>query len=193
MYNNSEQEVIIHNIQRTVSKNIYDYRRNENLSLEKLSQLTGVSKTMLNQIEKGESNPTITTLWKIANGLHIPLTTLITPKHNQISVIDKSDITPIYNHDQSTTVFPYFLYEEEKQFEMFKMEIQQNGEMLAEGHHSESEIYIIVTEGDVELEINDKSYQLSKDQGIRFKSDFKHIYRNIGKGVVSIISSIQYK
>lgn len=41
----------------------------QRLSLDATAQLTGVSKAMLGQIERGESSPTIATLWKIASGL----------------------------------------------------------------------------------------------------------------------------
>ncbi len=43
------------------------------LSLDDAAALTGVSKPMLGQIERGQSVPTVTTLWKIATGLKTPL------------------------------------------------------------------------------------------------------------------------
>ncbi|MDA6151190.1 helix-turn-helix transcriptional regulator, partial [Escherichia coli] len=51
-----------------LAKNLKAFRENKKLSLEKVAELTGVSKTMIGQIERGESSPTITTIWKIANG-----------------------------------------------------------------------------------------------------------------------------
>ncbi|TEB40949.1 XRE family transcriptional regulator, partial [Flavobacterium circumlabens] len=60
-------------IHTIVAHNLSQYRTSQQLSLSTVSKLTGVSKTMLNQIENGQSNPTITTLWKIANGLHLPI------------------------------------------------------------------------------------------------------------------------
>ncbi len=41
-------------------------------SLARLAEETGVSKAMLGQIERNESSPTVSTLWKIATGLNIP-------------------------------------------------------------------------------------------------------------------------
>ena len=38
-------------------------------SLEKLSEVSGVSKTMLFQMEKGEGNPSVNTLSRLAAGL----------------------------------------------------------------------------------------------------------------------------
>lgn len=50
-----------------IAKNLKAFRENKKLSLEKVAELTGVSKTMIGQIEKGESSPTITTVWKISS------------------------------------------------------------------------------------------------------------------------------
>ena len=52
-------------------------RAERNLTLGQLSQVSGVSKAMLSDIEKGGSNPTINTIWKIANGLNVPYTRLM--------------------------------------------------------------------------------------------------------------------
>lgn len=65
------------NINLILSKNLKYLRNERKLSLDKLADLTGISKTMLGQIERGESNPSITTVWKIANGLKISFTALI--------------------------------------------------------------------------------------------------------------------
>ncbi len=59
---------LMEEIQLILAKNLKTIREKEKLSLEKVSQLTGVSKTMIGQIERGESSPTLTTIWKIANG-----------------------------------------------------------------------------------------------------------------------------
>ena len=48
-------------------------------SLDRAAQETGVSKAMLGQIERGESSPTIATLWKIASGFNTSLSSLIEP------------------------------------------------------------------------------------------------------------------
>src|SRR5690554_5668235 len=64
-------------IDLVIAKNLKAIRESKKLSLEKVAELTGVSKTMIGQIERGESAPTITTIWKIANGLKVSFTSLI--------------------------------------------------------------------------------------------------------------------
>jgi len=52
----------LENLNETVAKNLKSIREEKKLSLDKVAELTGVSKSMLGQIERGESNPTITTV-----------------------------------------------------------------------------------------------------------------------------------
>ena len=47
-------------------------RQNRNMTLDGLAKITGVSKPMLGQIERGQSSSTVNTLWKIATGMKIP-------------------------------------------------------------------------------------------------------------------------
>ena len=64
-------------ISQVIAKNLKEIREQRRLSLDRVAELTGVSKSMLGQIERGESNPTIQTVWKMANGLKVSLTALI--------------------------------------------------------------------------------------------------------------------
>jgi transcriptional regulator with XRE-family HTH domain len=57
-------------------------------SLSKLAEETGVSKAMLGQVERNESSPTVSTLWKIATGLNVPFSTFISPEAGPQPVFD---------------------------------------------------------------------------------------------------------
>ncbi|CAM5229306.1 hypothetical protein LSPH24S_04932 [Lysinibacillus sphaericus] len=82
------------------ARNLKAIREKEKLSLEKVSQLCGVSKTMIGQIERGESSPTLTTIWnELPTGLKVPplreLAYLISMSevqlHERLSCADKRD------------------------------------------------------------------------------------------------------
>ena len=51
---------------KIIAINLNELRTERNLTLGQLSKISGISKAMLSDIEKGNSNPTINTLWKIA-------------------------------------------------------------------------------------------------------------------------------
>ena len=178
----------MYHIQNIIAKNLATYRSKHQLSLDKMANLTGVSKNMLSQIEKGTSNPTITTLWKIANGLHLPLSQLTSTMHEPVDFVDESDIIPIV--EDKVKIFPYFPYNERKHFEMFKMEIQPGGKMVSDPHHIQSEEFIIVNSGTLKIEVGQTSYTISSNQAFRFNSDVAHRYYNPTDEVVILTATI---
>ena len=64
-------------LNRAVADNIKRIRKGKKLSMERLAAESGVSRSMLGQIERGAVNPTISVLSKLAQGLHVPLEKLV--------------------------------------------------------------------------------------------------------------------
>ncbi len=60
-----------------VGKNLKHERMQKNMSLDMLSQSSGVSKAMLSQIETNKVNPTLVTLWKISQALSVDIGQII--------------------------------------------------------------------------------------------------------------------
>ena len=64
-------------------------RKARKLTLEQLGTLSGVSKSMLSQIERGEANPTFAVLWSLTQAMEIELSDLI---GNGTSVAGREEI-----------------------------------------------------------------------------------------------------
>jgi len=92
------------NMQLILASNLRRIREERRLSLDKVSELTGVSKSMLGQIERGESNPTLQTVWKIANGLRVSLTDLTEVPRSETGSSQKRIFLP------SSVITDYFGY-----------------------------------------------------------------------------------
>ena len=60
-------------IQQAVAENIHRIRKAQKLSIDRAAELSGVSKSMWGQIERGLANPTVSVLSRVALGLHVPL------------------------------------------------------------------------------------------------------------------------
>lgn len=73
-----------------VAKTLNCLREKQKLSMEALSKLSGVSKSMLAQIERGDGNPTISTLWKISNGMKVPFDALTVRPKTPYEIIKNS-------------------------------------------------------------------------------------------------------
>ena len=88
-----------------IGLNLMNYRKLKNISLDELSRRSGVSKSMLSQIEQNKSNPTVLTVWKIARALDVPVEELIgTVQDYHIEVARYEDLPVMYSEDKSCII-----------------------------------------------------------------------------------------
>ena len=86
-----------------VAENVKAIRTKKRLTLDAAAALTGVSRSMLAQIEKGEVNPTISVLWKIANGYKVSFTSLVEDGQQEVAVLRQAEAQPCLLY---TSAFP---------------------------------------------------------------------------------------
>ncbi|MDQ0162351.1 helix-turn-helix domain-containing protein [Aeribacillus alveayuensis] len=182
----------MNSVQRNIGRNLQKIRKSRNLSLDKTAELTGVSKAMLGQIERGESNPSVSTLWKIANGLHVSFSSLMKEEKTSVNIVSLKDISPVIDDDGKYLVFSLFPFEVEKQFEVFSVVLEANYTHDAEGHHEGVEEYVLVQKGELEIMIDEKTYHLSEGDAIQFQADKPHKYRNKTNEMVKFLIIIYY-
>ena len=60
-----------------VAKNVRRIRESKKLTLDEAAAATGVSRSMLAQIERGSVTPTISILWKNASGYKVSFSKLL--------------------------------------------------------------------------------------------------------------------
>lgn len=75
-----------------ISKRLKDIRKAKDISVYKLSQLSGVSETHIRDLERGDKNPSLDTLSKIAVPLGISLSELLN-ETDSISYLSEKEKT----------------------------------------------------------------------------------------------------
>lgn len=179
-------------IHEIVAYNLKMYRTEHGLTLDNVSRSTGVSKTMLSQIERGDSIPSITTVWKIAYGLKIGFNTLIKSPDQKVVVKQKNELMEMTSDDGRYRLYPYFSFESGAQVEVFQFEIDPGGSYVADAHHAGASEYVVVNSGMMNLKIQNEDYQLEQDTAIKFDADVTHSYTNIGDETVCGVITIYY-
>jgi transcriptional regulator with XRE-family HTH domain len=182
----------LENLNDIVAKNLRNIREEKKLSLDKVAELTGVSKSMLGQIERGESNPTITTVWKIANGLKISFTTLINTPQPDTVIIDRGDIEPLVEDNGRYRLYPHFPYEDGRRFEIYTVEIEKGGYLSADAHAEGTQEFITVFDGELTIRVDGQESAVKAGDSIRFKADKAHSYHNSGNMLVRLCLVISY-
>ncbi|MEH7482399.1 XRE family transcriptional regulator [Neobacillus drentensis] len=179
-------------INQIIAKNLKAYRESKKLSLEKVAEVTGVSKTMIGQIERGESSPTITTIWKIANGLKISFTSLINNPQPDTKVISLSEVQTLVEDKGKYRLYPYFPFEDDRRFEVYSVEIEKGGFLSADSHREGTEEFLTIYDGELTVRVNDVEYTVKKGDSIRFKADRPHTYHNSGETLTRLSMVLYY-
>lgn len=179
-------------IKAIVSENVKRVREQRKLTLDSAADITGVSRSMLAQIERGEVNPTISVIWKIANGYRVSFTSLLEQSNVEPDVILAKDVQPMLEDGGKYINYPTFLFSEEKSFESYRIVIEEDGKLEASAHMNGCEEYITVFDGEVRISVGDSVYTLTEGDSIRFVADCPHSYANIGKGKVKLSMLIYY-
>lgn len=178
-------------ITQTTACNVKTAREKRRLTLDAAAALTGVSRSMLAQIEKGDVNPTISILWKIANGYKVSFSSLVESAAQQDRVV--SCASPIREDDDGLFLnYPTFPFDEQKLFEMYRVVVKAGGFLEAEPHLAQSEEFITVFQGSAEITVSGQSYRLGLGDSLRFRADQPHSYRNAGPGETVLSMLISY-
>lgn len=179
-------------ITQAVAQNIRGIRERKKLTLDAAAKATGVSRSMLAQIEKGDVNPTISVLWKIAGGYKVSFSSLIEAGGEPTTVLPLSAVHPLVEDEGRFINYPLFPFDEQRLFETYRIVMAPEGSLTAQPHLAGTEEYITVFEGEIEITVEGQSYALKKGDSIRFKADAPHGYKNTGSAEAQMGMLIYY-
>lgn len=174
------------NLNNIIASNLKRLRGERKLSLSALSELCGVSKVMLGQIERGESNPTINTIWKIATGLKVPYTYLIDEPISSSVLIKKEKTIYQCSEDEHYRIYCSFSTCNKRNFELFTAELDTNNSYISNGHGEKTEEYIVVFEGTLTLITEKEEYTLNSGDTLKFDPSKPHTYKNNSKDMIKM-------
>lgn len=161
-----------------IGQEIRRIRTEQKLTLDEAATLSGVSKAMLGQIERGESNPTIATLWKISSGLRVSLSSLLSYEEDEYEVISIERLPSVTSTDHKMKLYDVFPFNPISGFEYFYITLEPGASHASSPHDNASGEYIIVTEGQLTLVLGDKDYVLDAPSAIQFSPQKSHRYEN---------------
>ena len=178
-------------IGHVVSMNIKALRKERQLTLQELSDLSYVSTSMLGSIERGDTNPTITTLDKIATGFKVPLSHILEEDQKSILYIDSNERKP-YKTESGYNVLTTFAYDKHYGFQVLEIQVEPLCERISQGHNKGVVEFLIVHKNSVRLEIDNKTFDLDEGDAIRFEADKPHKLINLTKKSAGITNIIYY-
>jgi transcriptional regulator with XRE-family HTH domain len=171
-----------------IGKKIRDLRKKAGLVLQDLSNRTGLSKSLLSQIEKEVVSPPIATLLKISKALGVNISfffqdddsekRVILVRSNESKVIDSR----YFGREESGYYYEALAYKKSKKYmEPFLVEFKRKkAEKLSYFSH-EGEEFIYLLEGTLEFRTETEQYVLYPGDSLYFESSIPHAYRAMGR------------
>jgi transcriptional regulator with XRE-family HTH domain len=169
-----------------VGTNLRRLRMRRGLSLEKLSQRSGVSRAMLSQIELGQSAPTINVLWKIARALDVTFATLIQAREaGGTTVLKKAQAKVLANQSGTFSSRALFPFDGPRRAEFYELRLAAKATEEADAHAPGTVENLVVVEGQLEIIVDrggghGETHKLDTGDAIVFEADVPHSYVNVG-------------
>jgi len=154
---------------------VKDARRAKGLSLDAVAKLSGVSRSMVSQIERGESSPTISTLWNLTKALQVDFAGLLeNDLENRIEVLRSEDVPAIENHGTGCSIRILSPPEEAGRHEVYELRFAQDGVLNSMPHAQGSREHLTVIEGTLTVTSGDSAEQLATGDTARYAVDVPH-------------------
>lgn len=151
-------------------------RRDKGLSLEAVSNLSGVSRSMVSQIERGESSPTIATLWNLTRALQVDFAGLLDAEASgdHISVLRASDVPSIDNMGQGCQIRILSPPEDAGHHEIYDLRFAPDGALVSPPHTRGAQEQLTVIEGTLTVTSGAASEILAVGDTARYAADVQH-------------------
>ncbi len=175
----SAADAVSHHLGRRVR----DLRKQRGWSLEQLAAASGVSRSMLSQIERNEANPTLAVAFRIAQAFGMTLPALIEAPGAQssIQIIRSNDRAHLFRSDpecQIRTLSPLNL---EKDVEFYEIRLGPGGALRSAPHFTGTREYLTVQKGRVRIESGADSEELNHGDSASYRADVSHAIVNAGR------------
>ncbi len=175
-----------------IGERLKEIRNTRQLTLDDVAELTGVSKPMLGQIERGQSSPTINILWKISTGLKIPLSFFCKQEEAEYTVSGLGEKDMITEENGGMRAYPLFPFDPVRNVEVFYIEFDAGVRHSSLPHVAGVEEYVFLVQGTLKMVIGREEVILQEKQSIRFRADISHEYHNISDSACAVYNVIFY-
>lgn len=167
-----------------VGATLQKLRLKRGLTLEDLSRAAGVSKSMLSQIEREKSNPTIAVAWRLANALGIGIEELLSSQPQDVEAIHilEPHETPTLPGSHAGYVLRILgPMELAGKYEWYELTLAPDGALVSNPHDPGTAEYLTLLHGAVEVEVDGVKKKLKTGGTARYQADKNHAIRNTGK------------
>lgn len=171
-------------LNRQVCDRVREMRRKKGWTLEQTASVSGVSRSMLSQIERGAANPTLGVAFRIAQAFGMTLGELVDVpnKAPKIDVVRHADNDHLFRDDKDCRIRTLSPLHLEKDVEFYELSLKPGGVLVSAAHFEGTREFLTIEKGTVRLYSGDESCQLHRGDSAHYAADVPHRIENAGRG-----------
>ncbi|SEM66790.1 Helix-turn-helix [Bosea lupini] len=165
-----------------LGKTIQRLRKAYNLSLSELAEQSGVAKSIISQIERNETNPTLATIWRLSQALDVSIERVLSNNEEEafIEKIARPDTPILVSEDGKLRLAIIGWIKTVEWLQWYEVSAEPGGELDSEGHQRGSIESLSVSAGEFEVDVGGITQRAKAGETLRYRCDRQHIVRCIG-------------
>lgn len=166
----------------TIGPRLQQIRKERGLTLDKLSAVSGVSRSMLSQIERDEANPTLAIVWYLSQALGVELSEFVAgekvERRGRIEITDASFVPEIRTGDGKCIMRILSPASAAGRTELYLLIIAAGGALLSDAHARGSAEHLTVFRGALTVQSADTEAVVETGAIARYPVDVRHAIMN---------------
>ena len=164
-----------------LAASLREARKARGLSLDAVAKLSGVSRSMVSQIERGESSPTVATLWNLTQALQVDFAGLLEGRAEPgIQVIRAAAAPVIHGRGKGVSIRILSPAEAVGEHEVYDLSFAAGGALESEPHSAGCREHLTVIEGALRVVSGEEESLLGPGDTARYPADRPHAIRAEG-------------
>ena len=191
----SKAKAVAASINENLGRRVKKLRSDRGWSLEDLATASGVSRSMLSEIEREKANPTLTVTYRIAQAFGLNLQDLIETAEaaSNIQVIRANERAQDFRSDKQCQIRTLSPLNLEKEIEFYELTLRPNGELRSQPHYEGTREFLTVEQGSVRIESGKDTEEISKGDSGTYRADVPHAIVNTGTGEAIVFLVVIYR
>ncbi|MEM7047980.1 MAG: XRE family transcriptional regulator [Pseudomonadota bacterium] len=163
-----------------IGAEILRLRQSRGFTLDDLAERSGVSKSLLSQIERDLANPTLATIWRISDALHRRMEDLFSAQVLPIQVMTSEEIPQIIDEKNGTCLRILNPVQTVSWLQWYELIIKPKGVLDSDSHGKDTYEHLYLQAGTVHVLSGETEMTLEVGQTMRYPTDVRHTIRNVG-------------
>ncbi len=161
---------------------VTELRKKNKLTLDQLAAASGVSRSMLSQIERGQANPTLAVTFRIAQAFGITIGELVDQPwaSSTIEIVHGDDPNNLFRSDDECQIRTLSPLHMERNIEFYELRLAPRARLASAPHYEGTKELLTVTKGHARVISGDNACPIAAGDSAHYRGDLAHTIENAG-------------